>query len=454
MIRGFGILRLLSIRDFSYSACGPDAGRWRDDVVKTRALRIYGKQDLRLETFDLPEMQEDEILAEIVTNSVCMSSHKAASLGGEHKRVPDDVHERPTIIGHEFAGYVRAVGKRWRDQFEPGMKFAIQPALGYEGSLDAPGYSFRYLGGMASFVLVPSPVMEMGCLLPYAGPDFFKASLSEPMSCIIGSTHAQYHVDYGCYEHKMGIVEHGACAVLAGAGPMGLGLVDYLVHGPRQPALLVVTDVDQARLDRAATIVPVDEAARCGVQLVYLNPKNHEPAVTHMLGLCPDKAGFDDVFVFAPVAALVEQGDALLARDGCLNFFAGPTTADFRALFNFYNVHYGGTHIVGTSGGNTDDMREALSLMAESTVNPAAMVTHIGGISCACDTILNLPHIPGGKKLVYTQYDLPLTAISDFENAAENSPLFAELAQICDRHNGLWNIQAEQYLLDHGPKLP
>jgi len=58
---------------------------------------------------------------------------------------------------------------------------------------------------------------------------------------------------------------------------------------------------------------------------------------------------------------VVEQGDRLLARDGCLNFFAGPTDTEFSAMFNFYNVHYASTHIVGTSGGNTSDLIEALS---------------------------------------------------------------------------------------------
>lgn len=55
------------------------------------------------------------------------------------------------------------------------------------------------------------------------------------------------------------------------------------------------------------------------------------------------------MFVFAPVAAVVEQADAILSFDGCLNFFAGPAKTDFKAPFNFYNVHYAYTHVVGTS---------------------------------------------------------------------------------------------------------
>ena len=128
--------------------------------MKTKAVRIYGKQDLRLETFELPPMQDDEILAKVITDSICMSSYKAAMQGAEHKRVPDDVAENPTIIGHEFSGEIVAVGKKWKDKFSPGMKFSIQPALNYKGSLDAPGYSYRFTGGDATHILIPHEVMD------------------------------------------------------------------------------------------------------------------------------------------------------------------------------------------------------------------------------------------------------------------------------------------------------
>lgn len=417
--------------------------------MKTTALRIYGKKDLRLETFDLPEMGEDEILAEVVTNSICMSCHKAAVQGEDHKRVPKDVAVHPTLIGHEFAGRLVQVGKKWAGEFKTGDLFSIQPALGYKGSLDAPGYSFRWIGGNATYVLIPSCVMEMNCLLPYRGEGFFKASLSEPMSCIVGAAHAQYHTTYGSYSHAMGIVKGGSCAILAGAGPMGMGCIDYLVNGPRKPRLLVVTDIDDARLNRAAELMTVAHAKAQGVTLQYVNTKSVADPVAHLKQMAG--GGFDDVFVFAPVAPVVEQGDAILGRNGCMNFFAGPTDTKFTAKFNFYNVHYAETHIVGTSGGNTDDMRESLELMSADKINPAAMITHVGGLTAAKDAILNLPEIPGGKKLIYTHLDFPLMAINDLAGSA--NPLFKTLGGLCQKHGLLWNVEAERYLLTHGPAL-
>jgi len=166
----------------------------RKHNMRTTALRLYGKDDLRLESFELPPCGDDGIIAEVVSDSICMSSYKAAKQGADHKRVPKDCATNPPIIGHEFAGRILEVGKKWQDQFKPGDHFGIQPALMYKGSLDAPGYSFPTIGGAATYVRIPSCVMEMDCLLNYSGDAFFMASLSEPMSCLIGACHAE-HID-------------------------------------------------------------------------------------------------------------------------------------------------------------------------------------------------------------------------------------------------------------------
>ena len=417
--------------------------------MKTTAVRLYGKEDLRLETFDLPEISDSEILAKITSDSICMSSFKAAEQGAAHKRVPDNVAEKPIIIGHEFCGEIVQVGAKWQDQFKAGQRFAIQPALNYKGSLAAPGYSYEYIGGDATYIIIPEEVMLTDSLLPYNGDAFFYGSVAEPVSCVIGAFHAQYHTTNGSYEHKMGIVEGGKMAILAGVGPMGLGAVDYAIHGPRRPKLLVVTDIDDDRLARAASLYTVEDAKANGVELVYLNTSCPDP-VAKLMELSGN-TGYDDVMCFAPVRPVVEQGDKILGKDGCLNFFAGPLDPQFKAEFNFYNVHYASTHIVGTSGGNTEDMKESLKLMEEGKISPSGMITHIGGLNADAETTLNLPKIPGGKKLIYTHIDLPLTAIADFrkvaEEGGENAELFADLADICEKNNGLWCPEAEKRVL-------
>ena len=92
--------------------------------MKTKAVRLYGKNDLRLEEFELPAIKDDEILVRVISDSICMSSYKAAIQGADHKRVPEDVAENPIIIGHEMCGEIISVGenvkKTWQYKIEDG----------------------------------------------------------------------------------------------------------------------------------------------------------------------------------------------------------------------------------------------------------------------------------------------------------------------------------------------
>jgi len=424
--------------------------------MKTKAIRLYGKKDLRLEEFELPQIKDNEILAKVVSDSLCMSSYKSATQATDNKRFPNDIAKKPIYNRHEFAGELVQIGAKWADKFSAGDKFSIQPALYFEdgpvGVLSAPGYSYQHIGGDATYVIIPNEVMEKDCLLAYKGEGYYPASLAEPLSCVIGAMHANYHTTPGSYVHKMDIVDGGKMAILAGVGPMGLAAINYVLRrDDRKPSVLVVTDVDQTRLDRAAQFYSVEFAASRGIDLKYINTGKMENPVEELKAITGGY-GYDDVFVFAPVKPVVEQGDAILAFDGCLNFFAGPSDPNFSAMFNFYNVHYAYTHVVGTSGGNTDDMVEALEMMSKG-LDPAGLVTHIGGLGAVIEATKHLPEIPGGKKLIYTHIDMPLTPISDFAKLGETNEVYKMLAEMCDKNLGLWSVEAEAFLLANADKL-
>lgn len=414
--------------------------------MKTTAAVLAGKNKVYLREFELPEIGENELLVKVISNSVCLSTYKAAIRGEEHKRVPENVAEHPAITGHEFCGLICQVGGKLKDLYHPGEKFVLQPAMGLESGYSA-GYSYEYFGGNATYCIIPEIAIDLGCVLPYHGDYFANASLAEPMSCIIGAFHATYHTTQYIYEHQMGVKKGGNMALLGCAGPMGMGAIDYAVNGPVRPRMVVVVDIDEDRLKRAEALITVEHAAQKGVKLVYLNTKGKD--AVSCLRAYTDQKGYDDVFVFAPVPTLVEQADDILANDGCLNFFSGPTDPEFKVPFNFYNVHYESTHIVGTSGGSAGDMMESLELSERGDINPSFMVTHIGGIDAAPDTILNLPHIPGGKKMIYPHIRMKLTAIEDFEKLGQENELFAALAKICAAKGGIWCEEAEKYLLQY-----
>ena len=449
--------------------------------MKTLACRLYGENDLRLETMELEPAGEDGVIVELVSNSVCMSDYKAVSLATKHKRVPKDIATNPVVVGHEVCGIVREVGTKWKDRFHVGQRVGVQPAFNIPGrELETMGYAWHEIGGDMQHIRVPGLIIELGCLLPYDGDDaFFKCSLAEPVSCIVSALRTSYHNEFNSHCHQMGIKAGGTMLLMAGCGAMGLAAVDIACHGPEnRPRRLVVTDIDDSRLARAAEIfgaVRRDEAS-CpgksggfhaqatinGVDVHFVNTKDMADPVAELKALNADDTrtgntstggGYDDVFLFAAVPALITQCSDLMGFGGCLNFFAGPIDQKMSATFNFYNVHYMGHHCVGSSGGDVKDMVDSIDWAAKGYLHPEVMVTHVGGLDSAVETTVNLPKVPGGKRLIYTHVKMPMTPIADFAKLGETDPFYAKLAEICARNRGLWNKEAEDYLLAHAPKL-
>lgn len=259
--------------------------------------------------------------------------------------------------------------------------------------------------------------------------------------------------------------------LLAGCGAMGLGCVDIACHSPeKRPRRLVVTDIDDPRLARAAKMFGISYADGKAsgkvndVEVHFVNTKNMADPVKELkaFNLADDArsdnptstgGGYDDIFLFAAVPALITQCSDLLGFGGCLNFFAGPTDQHLMANFNFYNVHYMMHHVVANSGGDVKDMADSVAWIGEGILHPEVMITHVGGLDSAADATINLLKVPGGKRLVYTHVNMPMTAISDFAKLGEQDPFYAELDRLCTANKGLWCKEAEDYLLAHAPKV-
>lgn len=92
-------------------------------------------------------------------------------------------------------------------------------------------------------------------------------------------------------------------------------------------------------------------------------------------------------------------------------------------------------------------MAESLQMIEKGLLRPASVITHIGGLNSVVQTTMNLPKIPEGKKLIYTNIKMEPTSIAEFREKGKTSPLFLELADITERNNGLWSSEAEKLLL-------
>jgi threonine dehydrogenase-like Zn-dependent dehydrogenase len=416
-------------------------------MMKIKAVRLHEKNDLRFEEIDLRDINEDEMLMRVMTDSLCMSTYKAVIQGTGHRVVPADIAEHPVIVGHEFCGVVKKVGSGLADLFKASDVLAVQPKSDCGPRL-IPGYSSGTYGGDATYTIIPGKIARGGLVVKYRGDAYYKASLAEPIACIIYALHMNYHIGKDNKTHEMGVKEGGTLAVLAGGGPMGLGVAEAAMAMKKKPSRIILTDIDEYRVDRAKSLLKF----RNGITGEVVNTGGIENVPEYLM----EKNGrkpFDDIFIMAPVREVIELADTIAGEDACINFFAGPSRKDFSANINFYPVHYSGKKIIGTSGSEMSDFLEALEYIRTDAISVSFLVSHIGGLNAVAETTMNLPNVPGGKKLIYCNKDIPLTAIEEFGEKGKTDPFFLGLHRICAENNMVWNKEAEEYVLANAKNI-
>ena len=124
-----------------------------------------------------------------------------------------------------------------------------------------------------------------------------------------------------------------------------------------------------------------------------------------------------------------------------------------QALYAFFYAVSALFVIVSLFAGPINTLLPGLGKIMTSSELLTVDSTAVGGLNAAVPTTLNLPNIKGGKKLIYTGIELDLAAIDDFAKLGETDPMFAKLDEICKRHNGLWNAEAEKYLLTNAKAI-
>jgi erythritol/L-threitol dehydrogenase len=226
-----------------------------------QAIVCHGPEDYRLEERPVPDPGPEEVLVRVKLAGICASDmkcyHGAPMFWGDETRA--GYCQPPVTPGHEFVGQVVALGEGAGDKY--GLKLgdmAISEQIvpcGYcrfcrsgQYWMCANGnvYGFRQkaYGAMAEYMLFPRNSLN------YRIPETLSledAVFIEPLAC---SIHA---VDRGN-------IKPGDVVVIAGAGPLGLGMV--AAARLKGPGMLIALDLIDNRLEVAKA---------CGADLT-MNP--------------------------------------------------------------------------------------------------------------------------------------------------------------------------------------
>jgi len=214
---------------------------------KMKALVVHAPGDYRLEMVDTPRAQGDDLIVKVEACGVCAGDLKTyvgapSFWGGEGS--PSYI-KAPMIPGHEFCGFVVEVGPDQKD-FKVGdhvvseqivpcweCKFCKTGRYWMCQKHDVYGFQYNVNGGMAEYMRFPKG--SLNYKIPQEMP-MEQALLIEPYAC---SKH--------CVDRAQ--ITNEDVVVLAGAGTLGLGMVG--LARKKNPAKLIVLDMNDLRLEKA-----------------------------------------------------------------------------------------------------------------------------------------------------------------------------------------------------------
>ncbi len=238
----------------------------------------------------------------------------------------------------------------------------------------------------------------------------------------------------------------GGKAWFVGAGgPMGRMHVQRALQVADGPAVIVCTDVSDARLRDLHDSYAAEAASR-GIEFICLNPAHQDAYAAGMARFRPSLAsqeggGFDDIIVLAPVAALVAEAAEWLAPRSVMNIFAGVARGTLAEL-DLSDAYLRDTRIIGHSASSIEDLRFMLHQAETGALSPNRSVAAIGSLEAARDGLQAVmdTRFPG-KIVIYPHIKpLPLTALPDLKDVLPT--VYARL-----KDGREWTNEAEAELL-------
>lgn len=269
-----------------------------------------------------PVVEPGKVIIDIKATGLCHSDVGAL----EDEGWLEIITKRPVIMGHEFAGVIAEVGEGVTD-FAVGDRVGVCP-IGEGGS---PGY--QYDGGYADKVLVPA-----GNLIPIPDNVSF-AQGAAATDAGMTSYHAMFVTGGAKAGMKIGVIGIGGLGQIAGRAAVVAGCEVYGV------------DLSPAARDLGREL---------GMKDVFEN-------VTDLAAIAPelivDYAGFGTTTAQA-LEAIAPGGTVVQVGMGRLESTINTRTLILKAA-----------RLLGSVGGNNDDIANCYRLMASGDLDP--LITEI-----------------------------------------------------------------------------
>ena len=317
---------------------------------------LLGPESIEIREVEVPRPDVGEIVLKVGAATTCGTDVKVFRRGGHPRML-----RVPTLFGHEMAGIVAAVDPAV-EGFAPGDRVVVansapcgacEPCRAHRENLcDA----LQYLNGaFAEFLRVPARFVERNTLRIPESLAFEKASLAEPLACVLHGVEACNIAAFEAFDPESQTV------VVYGGGPIGLLFVAVLA---RRGYAVLLADPNPMRLEAgrqlgAKHLLQVERGGQQAERIRAELPGGQgAPLVIEATGV-PE--------VWEDAVALVRPGGEVVLFGGC----APGTTVPL----DTHLLHYSEITLKGVYHHRPDNVREAVELLAEPDFQVEVLLT-------------------------------------------------------------------------------
>jgi len=340
-----------------------------------KAVRYYGKEDLRVEDITQPRPEKGGLLVKVEACAICGTDLKAYFSGNPRIKPPQ-------TIGHEFVGEIVELGNGTKG-FALGERVTMATSIscgkcgvcraGYTNRCeDLKPVSYDYPGAFAEYIAVPAAGIDGGNVIKVPTSLGEMAALAEPVSCAINA-------------QILAGVKLGDTVVVVGCGP--LGAIHTQVAKANGATRIIVTERSAKRLKLAEKL---------GVhEIIDASKKDPVEEVLKLTG----GIGADVVMVTAPVAAAQVQALGMARKGGMINLFASLPKGASELSIDSRLIHYRELVISGASDSAPYHVELAVKLLDEGLIC-REIITHRLPIEKFMDGLMLMKNEDGLKILI------------------------------------------------------
>ena len=301
-------------------------------------IYLTGQNQIKTLVDQLPndQLQGENYLLASFGNCRCASDAKAIRQFDQHARVPSGVNQ--IALGHETLQIVLEAPEE--SNVVPGDIVVVTPGHATEpidpltflpddkGVLASLGYSYRYLGGLRQFNLVPATAPEF--VRKQGFGNFFNKVSRQEKTSMISLAHAEpFACNYGTNKHiftigqndefQYGVPPRSVITYLSGTARMAMINLTIVasVEDKDLPRVVYVTG-SQSKLDDMKEYALIRGLRDRGTKVVLIDRKDPD-----ILNKLVEYGRSDVVWTNYASEDTYHQASAIMARGGNLNNYAG-----------------------------------------------------------------------------------------------------------------------------------